>query len=318
MKNLNLNTDVLLDIWAELKARRLAPVAIGLVVALVAIPALMLKGEEQPVDAPLPIAASTAADGTNVEVAEELAERGSKLDSYKSRDPFEGLVKPEKGSDAPSGTAIAPSDLLDGGDEKPASGAPAGGGSGDSGSLGGSTGGGGGLDLGGSGDPGAGTPEPPKVIRKPRSRFNYQLDIKFGRPGREKRYRSLPRMSFLPSARLPVFLFMGVPVDAKSALFFVHPGLNHQGEGECIPSRSQCNYLRVKVGDEHYVSANDHEFRLHLLDVKRVKLSAEKKQRTAARKSSGSNRSARTVGGDSGDAGAAQEETLPWLVDGVG
>ena len=38
----NLNADFLLDIWADLKAKRLGPIAIGLVVAMVAMPALLL------------------------------------------------------------------------------------------------------------------------------------------------------------------------------------------------------------------------------------------------------------------------------------
>ena len=48
-----------------------------------------------------------------------------------------------------------------------------------------------------------------------RSRYTYQLDVKFGRPGREKRYQNLSRMSFLPSADVPALLFMGVPEDEK-------------------------------------------------------------------------------------------------------
>ena len=93
----NLNADFLLDIWADLKAKRLAPVAVGLAVALVAIPALMLKGEETPAAGPLPvIPAASGRRRAEVELAEELAEGGSKLDSYKAHDPFDGLVKPQE------------------------------------------------------------------------------------------------------------------------------------------------------------------------------------------------------------------------------
>ena len=108
----NLNADFLLDIWADLKAKRLAPVAIGLVAAVVAMPALMLKGGDAPAEGPLPVIAPAASDGAQVEVAAELAEGDSKLDSYKARDPFDGLVKPDDGDAGSSGAAIAPSDLL--------------------------------------------------------------------------------------------------------------------------------------------------------------------------------------------------------------
>ena len=307
----NLNTDFLLDIWADLKAKRLAPVAVGLGLALVAMPALMLKGDNASSAGPLPIVASPegSGDGAEVELAEELADGGSKLDSYKAHDPFEGLAKPDQGNAGASGTAIAPGDaaadagkdlanLLGGGstgysppDSAPGFGAP------DSG---------GGLTTGGD------TPSP--TVR--RANFTYELDVKFGRPGREKRYRHLSRMSFLPNAKVPAMMFMGVPVDAKSAIFFVHPSLSHAGEGVCIPSKSNCNFLKLAIGREHFLSVNDYEFRIKLLGIKRVKLSAERKQRAAQRKVS-QRRSARGTG-DGSLGGAATRYEWPMLVDGIG
>lgn len=312
----NLNADSLLDIWADLKAKRLAPVAIGLLVVAVAMPALMLRGEETPEDAPLPIAAPASADAAKVEVAEELTERGSKLESYKARDPFDGLVTPKDESSGASGTAVAPGDAAGAGTKPDSGSSPVG--SGDAGA-----GGGGSTDTdGGSGgdtvSPGGGGNDAPKIVKRPRSQFTYQLDVKFGRPGREKRYPNLSRLSFLPSAKLPTLLFMGVPEAAKSALFVVHAGLNHQGQGKCIPSRSRCHYLELGVGKEHYVSANDREFRIRLLDIKRVKLSAVKKSRAAARRSARTNRSARTGDGAGGSDGGDQQFEPPLLADGVG
>ena len=314
MSKLNLNTDFLLDIWADLKAKRLAPIAIGLAVSVVAMPALLLKGEEAPSAGPLPIVAQPASDTAEVTLAEELGEGDSKLDSYEARNPFDGLVKPKGDSAGTSGTAIAPTDAL-----------------GDVAGKGGelpSLGGGGGspappLDLGGSdpGNPGGldtGGGAPPTIIKRPGSKFTYQLDVKFGRPGREKRYAHLSRMSFLPSPDVPALLFMGVPQAANSALFFVHPTLSHAGQGNCIPSPSNCNFLELDKGAEHFLSVNDYEFRIELLGIKRVKLSDEK-QRAAARKSSGTRRSQRADGENplAGDA-EATVDALPWLVDGIG
>jgi hypothetical protein len=308
----NLNADFLLDIWADLKAKRLAPVAIGLVAAVVAMPALMLKGGDAPAEGPLPVITPAATDAPQVEVAAELAEGDSKLDSYKARDPFDGLVKPEDDeTGGTGGAAVAPSDLIGKGGGDDGAKLPSLGGGG-----GGSTapdsltspGSGGGLDTGST---------PPTVVRKPGAKFTYQLDVKFGRPGREKRYPDLSRMSFLPSADVPALLFMGVPTDEKSALFFVHPTLSHAGEGVCIPSKSNCNFLRLDIGREHYLSVDDYEFRIKLLDVKRVKLSAERKQRAQARKTA---KLHRADGGDSvigGDAAASQFD-WPMLVDGIG
>jgi hypothetical protein len=330
MKNLNLNADFLLDIWADLKAKKLAPVAIGLVVVAVAIPALLMKGEETASEGPLPILASSANSGPKVEVSEELAERGSKLDSYRARDPFKGRLKPGDDDTAGSGTAIAPGDALGGGatdkGSSGTSGAPLGGlGSGGSDGSSGSSGPTGGSGLGGATDPGTTpTPPDPEIVKQKPSRFNYQLSLKFGRPGREERYPAVKRLTFLPKPSLPALLFMGVREDEKTAVFFVHPGLTHQGEGSCVPSAKQCNFLELKRGQQHYLSANDHEFRIELLKINRVRLSTEKKQRTAARKASSGRRSERSLGeavepgADADTSGAEDVVDFPWLVDGIG
>ncbi|HYH58724.1 MAG TPA: hypothetical protein VD790_05845 [Thermoleophilaceae bacterium] len=324
MKKLNLNADFLLDIWADLKAKKLAPVAIGLALLVVAVPALMLKGEEAPGEAPLPILAQPASNGAEVELAEELAEGGSDLDSYKARDPFDGLVKPEKEAVKP-GTAYLPGEKDAGDEPAPDTGGDTGLPSlGDDGSdapdLGGPT------DPGKGGGDGNGTPnlgapdspndgdDPPVVIRRPPRQFTYQLDLKFGRPGREQHYPNLTRMSFLPSRQVPALMFMGVTADEKAALFFVHPTLSHQGEGACIPKNDACTYLQIRPGQDHFFSVDDYEFRIRLLDIQRVKLSAERKQRAAAREAT--RQSARGV--ENGE--SAEEPLIQWplLADGAG
>jgi hypothetical protein len=309
----NLNADFLLDIWADLKAKKLAPIAIALMVAVVAMPALLLTGGgDAPVAGPLPVIAPASADTAEVQLAQELADSDSKLDSYKAHNPFDGLIKPQKDDlTGGTGSAIAPSDLVgkDGGDGA------------DLPSLGGGGGGSTAPDSLTPTDTGSGGPgldstggTPPTIVRKPGSKFTYQLDVKFGRPGREKRYPNLSRMSFLPNENVPALLFMGVPQDAKSALFFVHPTLSHAGEGVCIPSKSNCNFLKLAIGREEFLSVNDYEFRIKLLGIKRVKLSTERKQRVAQRKMS--RRSERGTGNS--PVGGATQYKWPMLVDGIG
>lgn len=306
----NVNADFLLDIWADLKAKRLAPVAVGLAVALVAMPALMLKGEDAPSSSPLPIVASPASgDDAEVELAEELGEGGSKLDSYQAHDPFGGGPKPSDGGSSTSGTAIAPGDD-----------APAGGGGDLSMTFNGVGPHGGGPPTSVPGldqpDSGGGLTTGGDTPRVRRTNFTYELDVKFGRPGREKRYRHLTRMSFLPNAKVPAMMFMGVPVGAKSAIFFVHPSLSHAGEGTCTPSPQNCNFLELPIGRDHFLSVNDYEFRIHLLGIHRVKLD---ENATQQRKTSGNSRSDRGVGEGAlgrGDGGGTYE--VPPIADGVG
>jgi hypothetical protein len=312
----NLNADFLLDIWADLKAKRLAPVAVGLIAAVVAMPALLLKGEDNPSAGALPIIAAPASsdDGAEVELAKELAD-GSKLDSYKAHDPFSGVGKSAGTADAgTSGTAIAPGDVSTGDGATDDNLLKALGGGGSSGSSSdpqsvpgfGTPDSGGGLTTGGD--------NPPTTVKRPDERYTYELDVKFGRPGREKRYRHLSRMGFLPSPKIPALLFMGVPVDAKSAIFFVHPGLSHQGEGQCIPSESHCNFIELAIGRDEFLAVNDYEFRMHIVGIHRVKLDPDAGQ---ARQSTGTSRSGRDAG--EGPSGAdADVRELPALVDGIG
>jgi len=123
-------------------------------------------------------------------------------------------------------------------------------------------------------------------------------------------------MSFLPSAKVPAMMFMGVPVDAKSAIFFVHPSLSHAGEGTCTPSPQNCNFLELPVGRDHFLSVNDYEFRIHLLGIHRVKLDA---QATQQRQTTGTGRSDRGVGeGALGRGDGAGGYDLPVIADGIG
>jgi hypothetical protein len=310
----DLNAGFLLDIWHDLKEKRLAPVAIGLVVALVAIPTLMMKGDESGGDVPLPVPIPGAAQtGPQVTVADENA--NSKLESYEARDPFKGMpgaaskVDPET-----AGSAVAPID----GEKAEETG----------GGTGGSTGTGvtgvEGTDTaeidtpsnGGGGDTTTpGTPTTPPV-QKETAFYNFRLDIKFGKPGREARSKSAPRMSFFKAQGQPIALFLGVTEDAKHATFLVTPGLNHQGEGVCKPKPTQCNFMVLGIGKEHYFSANDLEYRMELLDINKVKASVDKRARETAKRSA-LRRAARS--GDGGASSASTEQyDWPFLVDGEG
>lgn len=306
-----LNTDLLLGIWEDIKQKRLAPVAIGLAVALLAMPVVMLRGGGGgEVESLLPLGAATGKPATEVEVAQEGDGRGSNLGSYKPRDPFEGKLRggsKPKGGD-PSGSAIVPEagGGSDGGGSSPG-GAPKPGGGTATPSV---------PDSGGGGGATGGSPPGSSRESKPqRAFYNFRLDVKFGRPGREKRYRSLSRMSFLPRPSLPVAMYMGVSEERDRAVFVVHGGMSHQGHGVCVPSGAKCHFLELKVGRDHYFSANDREFRMKLIGIKRVRADRDVKASGSARGSAPTARSERRTKGD----GSGDDE-LPWpvLVDGVG
>lgn len=307
MKKPDVNIDFLLEIWHDLREKRLAPVAIALLVSLVAIPALLRGGgEEAGSPSPLPITASGSGSEAKVEVAQELAEQGSKLDSYDKRDPFDSPLPgggADKDENQDSGKAIAPGDGALTGEDK----ATGGGGGGGGGTAPAETGSGKSDGSGGSSAP---------QVKRTSTFYNFNLKLEFGRPGREKRYKSVSRLEMLPSDRSALLVYMGVTESQKTAVFFVDSSLNQQGEGSCRPSPSDCRFLYLRSGQEHYFSTDGgREYRLELIAIKRVRASSEKKQRAAARKSARSARKARA----SGNATPREQELeWPFLVDGQG
>src|SRR5215213_8543030 len=146
----------LLDLWHDLRAKRMWPVAVGLALALVAVPVVLSKSSETPAAAPAK-ASRKAPDPkdlkalASVKLTEADESRGSSLDTFDPSNPFRPPKAIEKRTREGAG-----------GDSTVTSGAGAGNDGGSTGDSGGSTGGGdtgstGGGDTGstGGGDTGS-------------------------------------------------------------------------------------------------------------------------------------------------------------------
>ena len=90
----------LLDLWHDLQAKRLAPVAVVLAVGLVAVPVVLLKPAEDPAPAPVAAVKVDAAKReqlaalTKVKLGDEKVGAGSTLGVFDPANPF----KPPKGA----------------------------------------------------------------------------------------------------------------------------------------------------------------------------------------------------------------------------
>src|SRR5262245_41700933 len=138
----------LLDLWQDLREKRLWPVAVGLVLALVAVPVLLAKPFESPAPPP-PVKPAPKAEGpkelealAQVKLAEGAEGHGSALGVFDPTNPF----KPPK--------SVTKEDKP----EQPSSGSE----SNTHSTAGGGTSGSGGSDTGtgGTGDNGGGTTPP--------------------------------------------------------------------------------------------------------------------------------------------------------------
>lgn len=241
------------NLLSDLVARRLWPVAVLLLAALVAVPVLLAGKVEAP---PAPQASAQPDTGS------------SPLVSVASDEPIGGRTpigrNPFRQKD------VAPASVE-------SSGVVPSTGSGSTSGTGG-TGTGGGLDLTGGlpalddvdlipvgGDDGA---PPPKTA----GRESYRVDIRFGRDGSLTARNDVPRLSPLPSAEDPFFVFMGVLADGETALFLVSSDAEATGDGTCKPTPQNCERIELQAGETEFfdVTTPDGAVVQYQLDLVRV------------------------------------------------
>lgn len=263
------------DLWADLREKRLWPVAAALLAALVAVPLVVAKPAEDPPPATAPVVERSQLPdaGLKVLAAEDSAGRGSDLGVFDPKDPFRPpakiLAKKDEASSSSNSTAAGPSD----------SGSSAGG-SGDSGKSagGGSTqGGSGGGGGGGGANPGKPTPKT--------ERFTYVIDVTYAHNGRTRRVRGMQRLDMLPNQSSPLLIFLGVDPRGNNAVFLVDSKLKGAGEGTCKPSEADCAFLSIGAGSEHEFTADDgNTYGLRIDQIRRVKLKSASAKRSTKRK----------------------------------
>ena len=261
------------DLWADLREKRLWPVALLLLVGLVAVPVVLAKPFQEP--APLPPDQSSQQSGlpkgaTEVVAASEQIGAGSALDLFDPKDPFrppESILKKAE-PDTMAGTSSTPAG--------PSASAGASAPSGSSPSFGGDTGGSGGSGGGGGGGGGS---IPAPITRT--QHYTYVVDVTFKANSRIRKVRGMRRLDMLPSERSPLLIFMGVGSGGNNAVFLVDSTLKGFGEGRCKPSNSDCSFLYMGAGSEHQFTNEDGDtYVLRVDQIRRVKVRAASASRS--------------------------------------
>jgi hypothetical protein len=251
-----------MDVWEDLRARRLLPVAGLLLAALVAVPLLLSKGSEEPeAPAPQPAPAQSQADEpegpealAQVKLDDMAAGTGASLSAFDASNPF---APPQKVVDAAREDAQGTGAPDTGGEVAP----PA-----DTGGTGG-TGDTGGGDTGG-GDTGGDTGGEPQTTE-----FTYVIDVTFWANGRKRKIEGLEKLDMLPSEAAPLLIFMGATENGGNAVFLVDSTLSTAGEGKCKPSRSDCAFVYLGAGSEQeFTNEEGDSYRLLIDQIRRVKL----------------------------------------------
>jgi hypothetical protein len=241
----------ILDLWHDLRAKRLWPVALVLLLGLAAVPVLLAKPAEDPGPPPAldtPTTAEKEEGGQLTKVTlEETEASGSTLGVFDPSNPFKPPKKVVKASEAESGAGAqaGPSD--------PAS--PDGGGA----TTGGDTTTGGGSD-GGTTPPSSGggtTPPPDSSDEPPTKVYKYVVDVTFSANGNTRRIKGMEKLDMLPNQSSPLLIAMGVTADGGNAVFMVDSTLKAAGEGTCKPSGKECAFAYIGPGSEHVFTQED-------------------------------------------------------------
>jgi hypothetical protein len=229
------------DIVYDMRSRNLLPLAILLVVAIVAVPIVISRGGSEPAppanDATAASAFELAPENQPAVLAYEpgLRDYEKRLDALRAKDPFKqqytgtGTVKGAELESALGGTSS--------GGEGAASPEPGGGTTGSTQELGGGT---------------TGTTKQQKGKKKSAKKryHHYETDLLVGEVGTQlTRHDDAQELTFLPSEAAPVVIFMGVTPAGNEAIFLVAKNANAVGgDGTCFPDAQVCQLLKLRAG----------------------------------------------------------------------
>lgn len=254
------------NILKELVERKLWPIALVLIIALVAVPVLLTKKAPTdivtPPTGPLPYSSGTTLPAISVKTAPGNSNLGGK-----GRNPF---TPQHVATTATTATVASVTTTPSTGTTTPSAGTTtpsigtAGTGTGSSGVT--STATSGGSGAGSSTSPPATTPAPtsttpagsapPKPAPTgltPTQSYHVSLALTTSDGGLNT-IDPLERLSILPSRQQPMLIELGVLQGGHSVLFVVEPGTVVSGTGTCIPGPIDCEIVSLNPGQTEGIS----------------------------------------------------------------
>jgi hypothetical protein len=248
--------------WRQLVRRRLWPVAVLLLAALVAVPLVLAREAEVPVAAAPPVAIESTEAGD--EIAEPVVAAVTPEDRSRRRrvlgkvkDPFRPAppkkTKAKAASVPTSPTPEAPSPDTD-------------------------------TDTGtsGGGTTTPAEPAPAKTYYSPGT-----IVVRFGEASETAQLQrfAIKKMQAVPDDELPLLIYMGLTDHGRKAKFLVDAAVDVDGDGVCKPHRSSCETIELAVGETEFLDVISPEydeatmpeaqkyeasFQLDLVDIKRA------------------------------------------------
>jgi hypothetical protein len=249
-------------IWEELLERRLWPIALALVVAIIAVPVMLSKPASEPTPLPPAPAATGASPAAAFQPAistegKKSSEIRKNLRRFTRKNPFtpQGV---NLNANLASGTAEPVQTDL--------------GGAVTAGATGGDSFAPGSTDSGSSGTGTSGSTTTPSAGSTTETfYYHYTASVRFGVTGKEDA-KTLNEFRALPSSDNPVIVFMGVRNDGKTAVFLISADSTTTGDGTCKPDDDACTLLYMKKGNVRTIEAVNAdnsitEYTLELRDI---------------------------------------------------
>jgi hypothetical protein len=242
---LDLNSDKALEpirkFGKELRGNRLWPLAIVLLVAIVAVPIALSKSSAGTPVASVPPSVPPAS-GTAIRALNVQTQPGHSRLPGRGRDPFKGQGSGQS-TTSTTGTTTTSGSGVSAGTGSTTTGSVSGGASG---SSGGQT---------GSAPPTSTNGTPPSITKnkKPKpapagltSTQSYDVALAItNSSGGLDTVDPLERLTVLPSSRQPLMVELGVLKGGKQVLFAVQPGTVVGGPGTCTPGPIDCEILSL-------------------------------------------------------------------------
>ncbi|MFL5846985.1 MAG: hypothetical protein ACJ762_20065 [Solirubrobacteraceae bacterium] len=277
----------LVAIRHDLVEKRLWPVALALVLALIAVPLLLGRSAAAPT-APLPDPTVTAPAVKGTTQALVLTKPVDRRPVGSPKDPFAHAKAPKDDSTAATpaigATTVVPAD--DQTTTPPSTSATSGGAT----TVTPSTGGPATTVPAPTTAPGlAGFPDSPEAHAA-----GYRVDVDWGPATAPKSRRDLVRLGALDVNEDPAVLFLGVRPDGKTVLFLLAADTTTgTGDARCRPTADLCSLLELRAGDSEFLDIvtpdGVRQFELHVDKVteKTAATAAEAKERLARHSKAG-------------------------------
>jgi hypothetical protein len=257
------------NLYRDMRDRRLLLPAAALLVCLIAIPQLLSSSSTTPPPAPtVPVATAgkqTAAEPAVVTEQLGVTNYRKRLEQFKSKNPFRQQFTTPKVTPAASlpgssslstgttstttsttSTALSPSTTS----TTPTTSTP----------------------TGATPAPSP-TPTTSSTPRPPQSTltlYTFRLHVRVGTAGHLSDRPQVTRLTALPSKQKPVVTFLFVNERGTAAAFLVSRDIESaDGDGRCVPSHTDCQYLIMRPGDNASIvyTPNGETYKLRLIDI---------------------------------------------------